>query len=104
MLTTIFLVVTLLQTLQCQDYPQFDLGDLSNFDANDYMNDVKKYAQDTQDYYEDQLDRMNSDNSGSSHDNSGSSHDPHPEEVSHSGRSHVVSAAVFGLVAAVYVM
>ena len=103
MLTTIFLVVTLMQTLHCQDYPQFDigdLGDLSNFD----MKDVQKYAQDTQDYVDDHMDRMNSDNSGSSHDNSGSSHDPHPEEVSHSGRSHVVSAAVFGLVVAVYVM
>ena len=97
-----------MQTLHCQDYPQFDL---SNFDANDYMKDANKMMQDTLDNVEDQLDRMNSDNSGSSHDNSGSSHDnsgsshdPHPEEVSHSKRSHVVSAAVFGLVAAVYVM
>ena len=87
MLTTIFLVVTLLQTLHCQDYPQLDLGDLSNFDADDYMEDVQKYVQDAQGYYEDQVDGMNSDNWGS-----------------HSGRSHVVSAAVFGLVVAVYVM
>ena len=87
MLTTIFLVVTLMQTLHCQDYPQLDLGDLSDFDANDYMKDVDEIIQDAQDVYQDYLDRMNSDI-----DNWGS----------HSGRSHVVSAAVFGLVVAVY--
>ena len=69
-----------MQTLHCQDYPQLDLGDYSDFD--DYMKDVNEIAQD-------HLDRMNSDI-----DNWGS----------HSGRSHVVSAAVFGLVVAVYVM
>ena len=120
MLTTIFLVVTLMQTLQCQgNFPQMDLSGLNRPDNVKY-------------FYKDMLDGINNmdysdfnsgnshDNSGSSHDNSGSSHDTDEVDVdgmledmkkdmssdldSHSGRSHVVSAAVFGLVCLCHVV
>ena len=109
-----------MQTLQCQgDFPQMDLSGL-NFPDN------VKY------FYKDMLDGINNmdysdfnsgsshDNLGSSHDNSGSSHDTDEVDVdgmledmkkdmssdldSHSGRSHVVSAAVFGLVGLCHVV